>query len=411
MKFSLLDEIYSRTWRIAGPPRFRVFIPLLFFLSAQLLPGAPPRKDDSVFFNYRRQQAEYVGPGSDIPAPENPAEILIAYFGPGNSNHPEYGDLWTALQIAEDHLNESGGFQGIPIKVISIWTEDPWKGGISDMVKAVYTQDIWAMIGSVDSASTHLLEQIAAKIRIPVINPVSSDKTANLANVPWLFSMLPGDHILAEALVEKMKQILGQDGSFVLVSGMDHDSRQFTTEIRNLMEIEKLVPEYIFNFQPDRGIPLELINNETSLVVIIAPPSESAHLVQKLRGLGWKGSILGGPFMGRHRFRELCREYNDDIHYISPGSCSPDSSFAMSFRQATGKDPDYAAASTFDALLLLGEAIKKAGLNRVKILREIRTLTPWMGAAGSVEWDPLGQNSRKGCIKSFSSRTGIWGQN
>ncbi len=351
-------------------------------------------------FEYRKQQAGYFGPEAKVPEPDGTEEILIAYFGPGDPDHPEYGEFWTALQIAKKNINAGAGINGKPVRFLPIWTEDPWKGGISDMVKTIYKQDIWALIGSVDSASTHLLEQVAAKARIPVINPVSTDKSANLANVPWLFSLLPGDHILARDMIPKIRSLLSEPGPFVLISGTDHDSRLLSREVKNLLSEEELVPAYIFDYQPDIPLPWDLFDEKTILFIVMAPPEESAALVSKIRDRFQAAKIIGGPFMGRNRFKELCGSECPDFSYVSPGSCSSDSTFAREFHCITGYDPDYADCSLYDAALLLRDAMEKSGLNRVRLLEAIRDITPWKGENGTISWDPLGQNTRQGSIKA-----------
>jgi branched-chain amino acid transport system substrate-binding protein len=364
------------------------------------------QEEETPPFELRRQQAGYYGPEAEKPEPTDIEEIVVTYFGPGEVDHPKYGDFWTAIQIAEKNINSNGGISGKPIRVLPVWTEDPWKGGISDMVKTLYEQQIWAMIGSVDSASTHLLAQVAAKVRIPVLSPVSTDKSANLANVPWLFSLLPGDHLLARIMIQEIKTLLaGGKGSFVLVSGTDHDSRLLSTEVKNLLSEEKIVPEYMFEYQPDIPLPWDLVDENTSLFIVIATPEDSAGLVRKIRKRAYKGRIIGGPFMDRNRFAELCGKDGDGIIFVSPGSCSHDSDFALEFHRLTGHDPDYAAGSIYDAVHILSDALKKSGLNRVNLLEEIRNLAGWRGVTGIIEWDPLGQNTRPGNIKTFTSKT------
>ena len=176
------------------------------------------------------------------------------------------------------------------------------------MVRTFYQEDVWAIIGSVDSASTHLLEQISAKIRIPVMSPVSTDKSANLANVPWLFSMQPGDHNLAEQLAAELgNRIRANEESFVLVSGMDHDSRLFAREFRMQISEKKLVPEFIFEYDPDIPLPWDRIRKGTATFVVIASPPESASLVKTIRETNPEARILGGPFMGRNSFLRAFR--------------------------------------------------------------------------------------------------------
>lgn len=390
--------------RVQNKPASSLLCPvylLLFFLITPVFCFA--QEEEIPPFELRRQQAGYYGPEAEEPEPEDIEEVLVTYFGPGEADHPKYGDFWTSLQIAEQTINSGGGIHGKPLRILPVWTEDPWKGGISDMVRIIYEQRIWAMIGSVDSASTHLLEQVAARARIPVINPVSTDKSANLANVPWLFSLLPGDHLLAKVMIRKIKSLLPDDqDSFILISGTDHDSRLLSKEVKTLLSVEKLVPQYMFEYEPEAALPWDLVSSETSLFIVIAPPEESACLVREIRGRSFSGRIIGGPFIGRNRFAELCGKDGEGLFYVSPGESTPGSDFSAEFRSITGHDPDYAAGSIHDAVMILGDALKISGLNRALLLQEVRNLTPWTGVTGIVTWDPLGQNTRPGSIKIFT---------
>jgi ABC-type branched-subunit amino acid transport system substrate-binding protein len=69
-------------------------------------------------------------------------------------------------------------------------------------------------------------------------------------------------------------------------------------------------------------------------------------------------------------------------------------SFDKKFTARFGKRPDYLAAHTYDAVNLLIAAIRKAGLNRARIHDSVRSLSPWQGVTGKIQWDPLGSNSR-----------------
>jgi len=355
-------------------------------------------------YDFRSRQSGYFGPEAEVPEPRDLEEILVAYFGPEDPDHPQYGGFWTALQIAERKVNQQGGYRGIPIRILPVWTEDPWAGGISDMVKAFYEKQVWALIGSVDSASTHLLEQISAKIRVPVLNPASTDKSANLANVPWFFSLLPGDHILAGQLAGELeKRIQDSRSSFVLISSMDHDSRLFAREFKMLMSEKKLVPDFIFEFDPDIPLPWERLKREPVQFVVIASPPQSALLVREIRARYPDSPILGSPFMGRNSFRAACGGACRKISYISPGMTALESEFSREFARVTGRDPDYAECSTYDALILLHQSLLKSGLNRVRLMEEIRKISPWESETGVLIWDPLGQNTRQGTIQAIEA--------
>ena len=132
------------------------------------------------FFDRRQLPLEYAGPGREIPEPENVAEVRIGYFGPDDPAHPEAGDLWCAASLAIEEANGEGGYQGRPFRLIARWSEDPWTGGAAHLTRMVYEDRVWAIVGGIDSASTHLAEQITTKAWLPLLCASSSDRTANL---------------------------------------------------------------------------------------------------------------------------------------------------------------------------------------------------------------------------------------
>lgn len=62
------------------------------------------------------------------------------------------------------------------------------------------------MLGGIDGATTHLAEQVVAKAHLPLIDPASTDQTVNQANIPWMFSLAPGDPDIAKFLAARLKR-------------------------------------------------------------------------------------------------------------------------------------------------------------------------------------------------------------
>jgi len=69
--------------------------------------------------------------------------------------------------------------------------------------------------------------------------------------------------------------------------------------------------------------------------------------------------------------------------------------FARRFQQRFGHQPDYLAAYSYDAVRLLIAAIRKAGLNRVRIREAIASMGTWHGVTGTIRWDNGGGNARR----------------
>jgi len=350
------------------------------------------------FFHARGHRAQYAGPGREVPDPAGIDEVLIGYFGPDDPSHPQGGDMWCAAQMAIEEANRRGGYRGKRFRLVAGWSKGPWHTGGAQLIRMVYRDKVWAIIGGIDGPSTHLAEQVVAKARLTLLSPAATDKTANLANVPWMFSCLPGDHLLAPALAAEISARVGQK-PFLLVSANDHDSHRFAVELKKCVAQRGMAPRY--HFQCKRGardvtgLVRRIVGSRAAAVVVVAGAHDSARLVAAIRGRGFTGPIFGGPTMGRRRFFQEVGAAADGVVFpLLYHRQEAPARFARAFESRFKRPPDYAAAHTYDALHLLIGAIGKAGLNRARIGDAVRELSPWTGVTGTVEWDSLGSNIR-----------------
>ena len=99
--------------------------------------------------------------------------------------------------------------------------------------------------------------------------------------------------------------------------------------------------------------------------------------------------------MGRRQFLAAAGPAAEGV--LLPLLCEPaavPASFRLEFENRYQVSPDYAAASTYDALNLLIAAIRRGGLNRAKIADALGELSPYQGVTGTIAWDKLGSNTR-----------------
>jgi ABC-type branched-subunit amino acid transport system substrate-binding protein len=374
---------------------------ILLALSFVVLAGdthSGKRPSRAVFFDARKLETNYAGPGREELAPTDLNEVLIGYFGPGKASHPEAGDMWCAASLAIDQANRAGGYKGLPFRLVAGFSDNPWGTGISKVVRMAYVDKVWAIIGGIDGHSTHLAEQVVAKARLTLLSPASTDKTVNLANVPWMFSCIPGDHLQAPILAHAIASRIGQK-PFLLVSAVDHDSHLFTVEFAKSFAQYELMPAYHFEFEPEKKDFTELadkiVETKVHTLVLISGAEQSARVISAVRDRNFTGPVFGGPCMGRRNFLEEAGRTAEEV--IFPLLYIPrknSDSFEKKFTSRFGYRPDYLAAHTYDTVNLLIAAIRKAGLNRARIRDAVRELSPWAGVTGSVKWDTLGGNSR-----------------
>ncbi|MCX8108080.1 MAG: hypothetical protein N3G20_04680, partial [Verrucomicrobiae bacterium] len=177
--------------RTSGKRAARKLVPWVGVLCAVCLPF-PGAGQPTPYFRLRDVTLEYPGPSEDL---TNLTELKVGWFGPTNLNDPLTGDLWWAASFALNQANARKAATNAQtatatrqFQLVPRWSADPWKSGVSLLAKMIYEEKPIALLGSVDSASTHLAEQIAAKAQLPIVSPIATDKTITLAGVSWVFA-------------------------------------------------------------------------------------------------------------------------------------------------------------------------------------------------------------------------------
>ena len=363
-----------------------------FALLAALAASAQERKP---YQDARTQSRDYNGPESSAPGPEV-REVRIGYYGPSDAGHPEGGTLWLGVSMAVEEANRDGGYQGLPFRLVPWWSENPWSAGPSAVVRMAYVDRVWAVIGSLDGAATHLAEQVVAKARLTLLDPVSTDKSVNYAGIPWMFSCAPSERVLAAVMGDAVLQETG--GKFVLVSSTDHASRSFAAEFQSWLSRHHAAPKLHLEFHPNAD--LQPVAGQVAVfgakaVVVLAAAPDAGRFVRELRRASSSIPVFGGSSFARRSFALYAGAAAGDVRFPQLVQVTPRAAeFAARFRARFGFAPDYPAFYGYDAMSMMVTAVRKAGLSRSGIREALQNAGRWEGVSGSIEWNPAGRNER-----------------
>lgn len=350
-----------------------------------------PRTVPSPYKDGRRTPTTFEGPGRETPEPEHVREVLIGYYGPADESHPEGGLLWQGATLAIEEANRGGGYKGLPFRLVAAWSENPWRAGAALITRMAVVDRVWAIVGSIEGAGTHLAEQVAVKALLSLVNPAATDRSIHMAGVPWMFSIVPGDDMHSAVLARAL-----HGRTLVLLSATDHDSRAFCAYLKAACARENTKLRLQLEFEPGRPDLSELARHAAEArpdaIAVVAGARDSARLVKLLRDEAFPGLIAGSPRFGRAAFAAQAGAAAEGA--LFPWAGEPAPAFRRSFAGRFGNQPDYAAAGAYDAVRVVVAAIRQAGLNRARIRDAIAALPAGAGASGPIEWDEFGQNRR-----------------
>lgn len=324
-------------------------------------------------------------------------EIRIGLFSPNDVDDPIGGPVFQAAGMAIEELNAAGGLSGVPFTLIQRWDDDPWRGGSKEMTRLVYRDSVWAVIGSMDGAATHIAEQVITKAWLPLLSPVSADPTLTYINIPWIFRLPPDDQKQAEVIIRDGIKAMSLR-NVGMITATDHDGRIFAVELLTAMKAEHVPPVFHFQVSPSDLDYDELIKRMDLFspdgLILRLPRANTLEMLDRLHEAGVDTKLLL-PWIPGIRQQDLALHDRGTIFYVHPFSEAVNDhydAFARSFRERYQKPPTPSAAYTYDAVFLIARALQKSGLSRSALRDVVAENNDFVGVTGRISWDNGGGN-------------------
>lgn len=327
---------------------------------------------------------EYNGAARSVPGGDLSGlpEVNIGFLGPLDKDNYDsvYGlAMLHGAQMAIEEANAQGGDQG---KLFALKVHDDlplWGASAMEVVKMRYDENVWAMLGSVDGASTHIALRATLKVEVPIVDTATTDRTVTETRIPWLLHNFPDDRQQGYALADyifnqlKLKRIgilrstnrYGRMGDAVFFDAARRMGHQAVLEV-------KFEPsEQDFSKQL-----LMLRDAEIDGLVIWANAPQAGGILKQMRDLGMKQPVFGSsriPYPEVLKIAGPAAEGLVAVSTLDPSRSDPAwQEFRQRYLKRFGEEPDSYAAHAYDGMNILIDAVKKAGLNRGRIMDALR---------------------------------------
>jgi hypothetical protein len=164
-------------------------------------------------FEHYTKEVEYNGAARDVATVPASAvsEVAIGFLGPVE-NHSDQA-LGLAMlhgsQMAIDEANARGGYCGKPFALKVHNDGMLWGSSSNEIVKMVYDDKVWAMLGSISGDSTHIGLRVSLRAELPMVNSASTDPTIPETAIPWLLTSIQDDRVQSYTLARRIYSDLG----------------------------------------------------------------------------------------------------------------------------------------------------------------------------------------------------------
>jgi branched-chain amino acid transport system substrate-binding protein len=326
------------------------------------------------------------------------SEVAIGFFGP-IENNPESLFGIPALhgaQLAVEEANARGGYKGKPY-ALKVHNESAlWGASSGELVKMLFNENCWAMVGCIDGQNCHISLRVALKLEVPIIDTGTTDRTVTETRIQWLLHNFPDDRVQGYALAD----YIFKDLHLKRIGDIRTNSRYARIGIGVFNDTaRRMQHQPILEVKFDRGDKdfsrqLRMLRDaKVDGVVIWSEAPEAALILKQMRAMGMKQPVFGSSRTAYPQLLEIAGPAAEG--YVATTAMDPTRqdpkwlAFREKFRQRFGEEPDPYAAHAYDGINILIGAIEKTGLNRGRIMKVLRDyqLKTYDGASGVAYFD------------------------
>jgi branched-chain amino acid transport system substrate-binding protein len=361
----------------------------------------PFRRSSEPYRHFYLNPMQFRGPGRDEPPPSELKTVRIGLLAPleGTSYDRAGQALRRGVELALGEANQSGGYQGRPFELIARNDQALWGSSANTLVELAYEQKVWAVIGSIDSNSTHVALRAAFKAEVPIVNVGSTDPTVTETGIPWIIRCTPDDRQTSYRLARLLFEEMGLSRVALLRSN-DRYGRFGVREFREAARrLHRPLPMEI-QFPPGREDLAHRLDRleaaDVEAVVLWGEAKQMGFIVRLMRERGMRQLIAGTDQLVSQEFLELAGEAADGVVATlwMPLASQTEAwlGFRRRFRERFDMDPDVFSAYGYDAASLVVDAVRRAGLNRVRIRDALADIRAHEGVAGTIRFDATYNN-------------------
>ncbi len=338
-------------------------------------------------------------------------------------------EMRSALELATDIINNGvkgipelpfsaggglPGLKGAKIKLVFADHQGNPQAGATEAERLISQEKVVAIVGAYNSNVTATASQVAERYKVPFLNAESSSASLTQRNFKWFFRTTPHDDLFVRDQFVFLKELAAKKGVKVKNIATFNENTLWGNETTKLQA--KLAPE-----------------DGYTLTRQISYPAKSTQLTSEVQTLKaaapdvvMQSSYLGDALLAMKTYKEL--GFSPDMILAN------DAGFAdTEFTKTLGKDSDYIisrevwaldlaarnplikkvndlmqarykidftgnSARTFTGLMVVADAINRAGSTDPEAIRKALTETnipgsklimPWKG----VKFDETGQNT------------------
>ncbi len=330
---------------------------------------------------------------------EKSTEIIIGCITPLSGEGAPYGRATkNGLDLAADEINKQGGIKGKKLRIV--YEDDQLKAStaIQAIQKLININKVPVIIGALTSSATLAIAPIAEKNRVVLFSASATADSIKDAG-DYVFRNVPPNKIQGKTAADFAVTFLKAHSAGILQLNTDYGvslGEAFKTHFISIGG-KILIQESYNPGSKDFRAQLDKIKNlHPDVVFFPGNYQESGLILKQAKELGLSVPFIGGDGSYAEELINIAGNAAEGSYYtlMSMGYGTVDNKIAKfdtKFKSKYGVNPDGYAAYSYDALLMIAEAIKLGGYSSNGIKKALYGMKGFRGVTGITEFDAFGE--------------------
>ncbi len=329
---------------------------------------------------------------------EGDDSIHIALSAPITGDWSEFGvNFQRSLELAIAELNAEGGILGRPVRLSVGDTQGNPQQAATLAQQWTSDPTVVAQIGPFASGPSMAAQPIYDAAGMVQLSPTASH-TEYAGGSPWSFGIVGTQAGEGPFNANYAYNEIGIRNIAILHLNNDWgiDTARYFSEAFEDLGGNVTATEFYFDGESDFTAVLTSLRDSGADGLFIASfyNDGAAINIQKAR-LGWDVPVIGPTSLYSPQLIELGGEAVEGL-YTGTGFFTPDTDpqvrrYVEAFEEAYGAKPNFHAALAYDAMMLLADAIERAGTTESEAIRDALAATEnFPGLTGSITFTPKG---------------------
>jgi branched-chain amino acid transport system substrate-binding protein len=363
----------------------------------------PFSKFTKPYYENYTNSPEYNGAARDAPTigPADVSEVAIGFLGPIEQHKDQALGLAMlhGAELAIQEANARGGYCGKPFRLKIHNDAATWGASSNEIVKMVYDEKVWAMLGSISADSTHIALRVSLRAELPIVNSAATDPTVPETIIPWILTAIQDDRVQGYTLARRIYTDLGlkrigllrvneRYGRFGVVKFRDASRR-----LGHPVVIEQKFDPAERTFKRQLAV---INDSRVDGIVLWADAAAAGTILKEMREMGMRQPVFGAARVLGDDLLRTAGNAAEGLEVVYPFDPNREDPAWVEFQKrfaATYHAPvDSFSALSFDSMNILLGAICRAGLNRGRIRDELYAVEKYRGVTGEIAFDPNAKN-------------------